>query len=468
VDIIDFNGSFLARVRDLVGANPIILVVTKVDLLPEGTDFAAVADWLLAATMRKKLNVVSIHLTSAKSGAGIRGVAANIMRERLGRDVYVLGAANVGKSAFISALLDEMAQHDIMAANARRFRPVQSAMPGTTLGPIAIKAFSSGGDLFDTPGIHLHHRMPAVVDPADLPLLAPRRRMRPYIVSAPIPDEPARKARHDDEGLHWGTLPTDTVSGQSFVTAIGGAAAGDQSGLEIATGAAAENRVQARGAGSKTGLAGWSLFWGGLARIDILQAPPSAKLAFYGATAVRVHFVQTSEADDFYERELGHKLSPPSTRHAGGGWKGLQKTPVLQFTAQAGPRPAGEVAISGLGWFSISGVEEESHVGSPNEGVSSESQRARAGDSTTTKSGTNLTMKTEGNLRKGRERNDNGVDFSLEVHVPKGVEVFPRSALPVGESAKDWYEWLDLTSYEASEDQAKQLPQLFYTDQQRI
>lgn len=30
VDIIDFNGSFLARVRDFAGANPIILVVTKV------------------------------------------------------------------------------------------------------------------------------------------------------------------------------------------------------------------------------------------------------------------------------------------------------------------------------------------------------------------------------------------------------------------------------------------------------
>lgn len=30
----DFNGSFLARVRDLAGANPIILVVTKVILVP--------------------------------------------------------------------------------------------------------------------------------------------------------------------------------------------------------------------------------------------------------------------------------------------------------------------------------------------------------------------------------------------------------------------------------------------------
>jgi nitric-oxide synthase len=30
VDIVDFNGSFLARVRDFAGANPIILVITKV------------------------------------------------------------------------------------------------------------------------------------------------------------------------------------------------------------------------------------------------------------------------------------------------------------------------------------------------------------------------------------------------------------------------------------------------------
>ena len=30
VDIIDFNGSFLTRIRDIVGANPIVLVATKV------------------------------------------------------------------------------------------------------------------------------------------------------------------------------------------------------------------------------------------------------------------------------------------------------------------------------------------------------------------------------------------------------------------------------------------------------
>jgi GTPase SAR1 family protein len=37
VDLLDASGSLLPHVRDLVGANPIILVGTKSDLLPAGT-----------------------------------------------------------------------------------------------------------------------------------------------------------------------------------------------------------------------------------------------------------------------------------------------------------------------------------------------------------------------------------------------------------------------------------------------
>ncbi|MCO5582765.1 hypothetical protein L7F22_036664 [Adiantum nelumboides] len=55
VDIVDFNGSFLSRIRDVVGANPIVLVATKVDLLPRGTNFAAIGEWILEFLTRKKL-----------------------------------------------------------------------------------------------------------------------------------------------------------------------------------------------------------------------------------------------------------------------------------------------------------------------------------------------------------------------------------------------------------------------------
>jgi hypothetical protein len=41
----------------------------------------------------------------------------------------------------------DMGERDPIAAAAQRFRPIQSAMPGTTLGPIQIDAFSGGGVL---------------------------------------------------------------------------------------------------------------------------------------------------------------------------------------------------------------------------------------------------------------------------------------------------------------------------------
>ncbi len=42
---------------------------------------------------------------SSRTGEGVSGAVADIKRERRGRDVYVIGAANVGKSAFIRALV---------------------------------------------------------------------------------------------------------------------------------------------------------------------------------------------------------------------------------------------------------------------------------------------------------------------------------------------------------------------------
>jgi nitric-oxide synthase len=56
------------------------------------------------------MQVTSTHLISSRSGEGVAAVAAKIGRERKGRDVFVVGAANVGKSAFVRTLLKEMSR----------------------------------------------------------------------------------------------------------------------------------------------------------------------------------------------------------------------------------------------------------------------------------------------------------------------------------------------------------------------
>ena len=74
-------------------------------------------------------------------------------------------------------------------------------------------------------------------------------------------------------------------------------------------------------------------------------------------------------------------------------------------------RPACDVAISGLGWIT---VEPKSKLLSSSDSNSEE---------------------TAGELR-------------LAVHVPKPVEIFVRSPMPVSKSGAEWYQYRELTEKE--------------------
>ncbi|PIN13960.1 putative GTPase [Handroanthus impetiginosus] len=355
VDIVDFNGSFMARIRDLVGANPIILVITKVDLLPKGTDLNCVGDWVVEATMKKKLNVLSVHLTSSKSLVGIAGVVSEIQKEKKGRDVYILGSANVGKSAFINALLKMLSYKDPVAAAAQKYKPIQSAVPGTTLGPIQIEAFLGGGKLYDTPGVHLHHRQAAVIHSEDLPALAPRSRLR----------------------------------GQSFPN------------LHQILDNPLVDRIRSNG------LMGFSIFWGGLVRIDVVKVLPETRLTFYGPKALQLHMVPSEEADEFYQKEVGTLLTPPTGKQEADSWMGLETTRELHLKYHNIDRPACDVAISGLGWIFVEPFNRSF-------GSSEESAKGIG-------------------------------EIALVVHVPKPVEIFVRPPLPVGSAGGQCYQYRELT-----------------------
>ncbi|XP_061999552.1 uncharacterized protein LOC133716934 [Rosa rugosa] len=74
----------------------LILWTSMVDLLAEGTDFNCIGDWVVEATVKKKLNVMSVHLTSSKSLVGVAGVALQIQKKKKGRDVDVMVSFLVG------------------------------------------------------------------------------------------------------------------------------------------------------------------------------------------------------------------------------------------------------------------------------------------------------------------------------------------------------------------------------------
>ncbi len=71
------------------------------------------------------LKPVDVFLVSAGRGQGIREVIDAIEHYRNGKDVYVVGCTNVGKSTFINRIIKEVSgEEDIITT---------SQFPGTTL-----------------------------------------------------------------------------------------------------------------------------------------------------------------------------------------------------------------------------------------------------------------------------------------------------------------------------------------------
>jgi nitric-oxide synthase len=311
VDMTDVSGSFLTRVRSLVGRNPLILVGTKADLLPKGTDGEEVKQWLAQTCDAHGLTVIGIHLISSRTGAAVDATVRAILSERKGRDVFVLGAANVGKSLFIQAFLKTMAAREGLATLVK-YQPLASATPGTTLGMIALDVFSGGSCLHDTPGVHLHHRVTARLPPDDVKALAPRAPLRG--IGAPV--SPRLLA-------------------------------------QLATGARGRRLEGERG---------WSVLWGGFLRVDLLEMPACARLVFFGPKTVTLRGVETAEADAYYEAELGRELTPPATAEAARGLGVMEEKRSLEFRVAPGQRTI-DVAVSGLGWFSVVGVQQSGLAG---------------------------------------------------------------------------------------------------------
>ncbi|KXG11356.1 GTPase Der [Anoxybacillus sp. P3H1B] len=173
VDIFDFNGSWLPGLHRFVGRNnPILLVGNKVDLLPKSVKYNKLVQWMKASAKELGLQPLDVCLISAAKGIGIKKVMEAIEKHRSGKDVYVVGCTNVGKSTFINRLIKE--------ATGKGSVITTSYFPGTTLDLIEIP-LDDGAMLYDTPGIMNQHQMAHYVDKKDLKKITPKREIHPKV-----------------------------------------------------------------------------------------------------------------------------------------------------------------------------------------------------------------------------------------------------------------------------------------------
>lgn len=170
VDIFDFNGSVIPGLARFVSGNDILLVGNKKDILPKSVKDGKVTKWLTERAHEEGLRPLDVLLTSAQTKLAIKELIAKIDEHRKGRDVYVVGVTNVGKSTLINAIIQEITgDKDVITT---------SRFPGTTLDKIEIP-LDDGSHIYDTPGIIHRHQMAHYLSDKALKLVTPKKEIKP-------------------------------------------------------------------------------------------------------------------------------------------------------------------------------------------------------------------------------------------------------------------------------------------------
>lgn len=179
VDAINCSGTVIRTIRNYIGGNPVLLAVTRCDLLPDYV-LAERSNEELRTFFREQANGIfpaKIYLCSEskahmKQFGGIKDLANDLWQHLNGREPYIVGSANIGKSTLTDILIagfinrGEREGHftdGLSKARLRKLREARvtkSSLPGTTLQNVRFPCFQDHTQaLWDTPGLLLDQTM---------------------------------------------------------------------------------------------------------------------------------------------------------------------------------------------------------------------------------------------------------------------------------------------------------------------
>lgn len=170
IDIFDFNGSIISGIQRFAGSNPIVIVANKSDLLPKSLGEGKMRQWVTEQVQSYGIRPQNVYLLSALNKASVEGFMETLDKERQGKDVYVVGTTNVGKSTLINQIINIATESEDTITT--------SYFPGTTLGKIEIP-LDDDKVLVDTPGIIQKSQLSHYLDAQDLKVVTPRKEIKP-------------------------------------------------------------------------------------------------------------------------------------------------------------------------------------------------------------------------------------------------------------------------------------------------
>ncbi|CAB9510793.1 Nitric oxide [Seminavis robusta] len=301
VDLFDFSGSVLPELDAIAGENPVILAANKADLLPPKMGQHRAETWV-----RRELEYMgvqsianiggAVRLISCKTGMGVHAMLgkARKLAEEIDGDVYVVGAANAGKSSLMNYILrgkEEPSSGPKQRKragnqNQRKGALTTSPLPGTTLKFIKVD-LGEGRSIYDTPGLLVPGTLTQLLTPEELKIVVPNKRVEPITF-----------------------------------------------------------RVEA----------GKCVQVGGLARISVIGDSKPFLFTFFVANQIKLHPTSQSKADEFVAKHVGKLLTPPLEPGPERMEQiGEFETHVVEIDGTSWKEAAADITLTGLGWVSVTG-----------------------------------------------------------------------------------------------------------------
>ncbi|HIW38356.1 MAG TPA: ribosome biogenesis GTPase YqeH [Candidatus Jeotgalicoccus stercoravium] len=169
IDIFDFEGSVIPSFNRIVGDKKVLAVINKIDLLPRSMNTSRLVERAKKMLKDEGITANDTIAISALKGQNLNALLDKISSMSEGKDVYIVGTTNVGKSTLINKLLEDNTglKNVITTSN----------VPGTTLGMIDIPLGDSQ-TMYDTPGIVVDSQISHFVKSDDLKYVSPGKEIK--------------------------------------------------------------------------------------------------------------------------------------------------------------------------------------------------------------------------------------------------------------------------------------------------
>lgn len=146
--------------------NPVLLVLTKRDVLPLSVNDEKLKDYMESSN----LTIVDMEVISSTKNYNFDSLYDKIMKHKKSKNVYVAGFTNAGKSTMINKLIYHYSDLEMDITT--------SIMPSTTLDSIVVE-LSADLTLIDTPGLLVQNSFMNEVDGKTLKKIMPKKEIRP-------------------------------------------------------------------------------------------------------------------------------------------------------------------------------------------------------------------------------------------------------------------------------------------------